>query len=129
MYDRMKRHEILVLRRAGLTLREVARKAGVGVRTAQRILQLRRKHSAWGALRIHPVLRRRGVRVGWVTLHRVLKHHGVMIQTIKKRSCSSGSSAATSIPSGRWAFTSSESAGALGTSTSAPSSTFGPGTS
>ncbi len=39
MYDRVKRHEILVLRRAGLTLREVARKAGVGVRTVQRILQ------------------------------------------------------------------------------------------
>ena len=39
MYDRMKRHEILVLRRAGLTLREVARKAGVGLRTVKRILQ------------------------------------------------------------------------------------------
>ncbi len=38
MADRMKRHEILVLRRAGLTLREVARKAGVGVRTVKRIL-------------------------------------------------------------------------------------------
>ena len=39
VYDRMKRHEILVLRRAGLTLREVARKAGVGLRTVKRILQ------------------------------------------------------------------------------------------
>ncbi|EQD76148.1 Integrase, catalytic region, partial [mine drainage metagenome] len=34
----MKRHEILVLRRAGLTLREVARKAEVGLRTVKRIV-------------------------------------------------------------------------------------------
>ena len=39
MYDRVKRHEILVLRRAGLTLREVARKAGVIERPVKRILQ------------------------------------------------------------------------------------------
>lgn len=39
MHDRMKRHEILVIRRAGLTLREVARKTGVGLRTVQRIVR------------------------------------------------------------------------------------------
>ncbi len=38
MYDRMKRHEILVLRRANLTLREVARKAVVSLRTVKRIV-------------------------------------------------------------------------------------------
>ena len=38
MHDRMKRHEILVLRRAGLTLREVARKTEVGLRTVKRIV-------------------------------------------------------------------------------------------
>jgi len=38
VHDRMKRHEILVLRRAGLTLREVARKAEVGLRTVKRIV-------------------------------------------------------------------------------------------
>ncbi len=37
MHDRMKRHEILILRRAGLTFREVARKTGVGLRTVKRI--------------------------------------------------------------------------------------------
>ncbi|MGI0055556.1 MAG: IS21 family transposase [Thermoplasmata archaeon] len=39
MHDRMKRHEILVLRRAGLTFREVARKADVGLRTVKRIVR------------------------------------------------------------------------------------------
>lgn len=38
MYDRMKRHEILVLRGADLTLREIARKAGVSLRTVRRIV-------------------------------------------------------------------------------------------
>ncbi len=37
VHDRMKCHEILVLRRAGLTFREVARKTGVGLRTVKRI--------------------------------------------------------------------------------------------
>jgi transposase len=49
-----------------------------------RILQLRRKHPAWGALRIHAILRRRGVQVSWVTVHRVLKRHGFMVRPVKK---------------------------------------------
>jgi putative transposase len=49
-----------------------------------RILQLRRKHPAWGALRIHAILRRRGVQVSWVTVHRVLKRHGFMVRSVKK---------------------------------------------
>lgn len=39
MYDRMKRHEILVLRRAGLPLREVARRSEVGLRTVMRVVR------------------------------------------------------------------------------------------
>jgi len=38
VYDRMKRHEILVLRRSGLPLREVARKADVSFRTVLRVV-------------------------------------------------------------------------------------------
>jgi transposase len=38
VFDRMKRHEILVLRRAGLTLRQVARKADVSLRTVYRVV-------------------------------------------------------------------------------------------
>lgn len=49
-----------------------------------RILQLRRKHPARGALRIHAVLRRRGVQLSWVTVHRVLKRHGLMVRSVKK---------------------------------------------
>ncbi len=49
-----------------------------------RILQLRREHPAWGALRIHAILGRRGVQVSWVTVHRVLKRHGFMVRRVKK---------------------------------------------
>jgi putative transposase len=49
-----------------------------------RILQLRRRHPAWGALRIHAILSRRGVRVSWRTVHRVLKRHGFMVRVVKK---------------------------------------------
>jgi transposase len=38
MYDRLKRHEIEVLRSAGFSLREVARKADVSLDTVQRVL-------------------------------------------------------------------------------------------
>ena len=51
---------------------------------ANRILQLRRGHPAWGALRIHAVLARRGVRVSWSTVHRVLKRHGFMVRVVRK---------------------------------------------
>jgi transposase len=37
MFDRMKRHQILVLRRAGLTLREVAQRSEVSLRTVKRV--------------------------------------------------------------------------------------------
>ena len=49
-----------------------------------RVLQLRRKHPAWGAMRIHAVLARRGVRVSWRTVHRVLKRHGFMVRVVRK---------------------------------------------
>ena len=49
-----------------------------------RILQLRRRHPAWGALRIHAILRRRGVQVSWTTVHRVLKRHGFMVRRVQK---------------------------------------------
>ena len=49
-----------------------------------RILQLRRRHPAWGALRIHAILRRRGVHVSWTTVHRVLKRHGFMVRRVLK---------------------------------------------
>jgi len=49
-----------------------------------RLLQLRRQHPAWGAMRIHAVLSRRGVRVSWRTVHRVLKRHGFMVRVVKK---------------------------------------------
>jgi transposase len=39
MYDRLKRHEIEVLRSAGFSLREVARKADVSLHTVQRVLR------------------------------------------------------------------------------------------
>ena len=38
VYDRMKRNEVEVLRRAGFSIRQVAKKAGVGVNTVLRIL-------------------------------------------------------------------------------------------
>jgi hypothetical protein len=49
-----------------------------------RILQLRRRHPAWGALRIHAFLARRGVRVNWGTVHRILKRHGFMVRVVRK---------------------------------------------
>lgn len=51
---------------------------------ANRILQLRRRHPAWGAQRIHAILARRGVRVSWRTVHRLLKRHGFMVRVVKK---------------------------------------------
>jgi transposase InsO family protein len=51
---------------------------------ANRILHLRRRHPAWGAMRIHAVLSRRGVRLSWRTVHRVLKRHGFMVRVVKK---------------------------------------------
>jgi len=38
MYDQMKRHEVLVLRQAEFSLREVARRAKVSLDTVERIL-------------------------------------------------------------------------------------------
>lgn len=49
-----------------------------------RILRLRRRHPAWGAMRIHAILGRRGVQVSWMTVHRVLKRHGFMVRVVKK---------------------------------------------
>jgi putative transposase len=49
-----------------------------------RILQLRRQHPAWGALRIHALLRRRAVEVSAITVHRVLKRHGFMVRVVRK---------------------------------------------
>ena len=49
-----------------------------------RILHLRRQHPAWGALRIHALLRRRGVQVSAITVHRLLKRHGFMVRVVKK---------------------------------------------
>ncbi|MGB6499973.1 MAG: IS21 family transposase [Thermoplasmata archaeon] len=40
MFDRMKRHQILVLRRAGLTLREVAHRSEVSLRTVKRVVRV-----------------------------------------------------------------------------------------
>lgn len=51
---------------------------------ANRILQLRRNHPAWGALRIHALLTRRGVRVSSSTVHRLLKRHGFLVRIVKK---------------------------------------------
>ena len=50
----------------------------------RRILELRRQNPAWGALRIHALLARRGVRVSWMTVHRVLKRHGFMVRVVRK---------------------------------------------
>lgn len=49
-----------------------------------RILQRRRRHSARGALRIHVLLRRRGVRVSWITVHRAPKRPGFMVWAVRK---------------------------------------------
>ncbi|MGI0129364.1 MAG: IS481 family transposase [Thermoplasmata archaeon] len=49
-----------------------------------RILQLRRRHPAWGAMRIHALLRRRGVQLSWRTVHRILKRHGFMLRVVRK---------------------------------------------
>jgi hypothetical protein len=49
-----------------------------------RILQLRRRHPSWGAMRIHALLRRRGVELSWRTVHRVLKRHGFMVRVVRK---------------------------------------------
>lgn len=49
-----------------------------------RILQLRRKHPSWGAMRIHAILRRRGVQLSWKTVHRILKRHGFMVRVVRK---------------------------------------------
>lgn len=51
---------------------------------ANRILQLRRRHPAWGALRIHALLTRKGVRVSTSTVHRLLKRHGFMVRVVRK---------------------------------------------
>lgn len=48
-----------------------------------RILQLRRKHPSWGAMRIHALLARRGVEVSWRTVHRILKRHGFMVRVVR----------------------------------------------
>jgi putative transposase len=49
-----------------------------------RILQLRRCHPSWGAMRIHALLRRRGDEPSWRTVHRVLKRHGFMVRFVRK---------------------------------------------
>jgi putative transposase len=49
-----------------------------------RILQLRRRPPAWGAMRIHALLTRRGARLSWMTVHRVLKRHGFMVRVVRK---------------------------------------------
>lgn len=51
---------------------------------ANRILQVRRQHPAWGALRIHAVLRRKGTSVSSSTVHRLLKRHGFMVRIVQK---------------------------------------------
>jgi putative transposase len=51
---------------------------------ANRILQLRRSHPAWGALRIHALLTRSGVHVSASTVHRLLKRHGFLLRIVKK---------------------------------------------
>jgi len=51
---------------------------------ANSILQLRRNHPAWGALRIHALLTRRGVQVSSSTVHRLLKRHGFLDRIVKK---------------------------------------------
>lgn len=51
---------------------------------ANRILQLRRQHPAWGALRLHALLKRRGTSVSSSTVHRLLKRHGFMVRVVKK---------------------------------------------
>jgi transposase InsO family protein len=50
---------------------------------ANRILQVRRQHPAWGALRIHAVLRRKGTSVSASTVHRLLKRHGFLVRIVK----------------------------------------------
>lgn len=49
-----------------------------------RILSLRRQHPAWGALRVHALLRRRGVTISPSTVHRILKRHGFMVRVVRK---------------------------------------------
>ena len=49
-----------------------------------RILQRRRRHPAWCALRIHALLRRQGVQLSWRTLHRMLKRHAFMVRGVRK---------------------------------------------
>jgi hypothetical protein len=49
-----------------------------------RILQLRRKHPSWGAMRIHALLAGRGVEVSWRTVHRILKRHGFKVRVVRK---------------------------------------------
>lgn len=51
---------------------------------ANRIRQLRRSHPAGGALRIHALLTRRGVRVSSSPVHRLLKRHGFLVRIVKK---------------------------------------------
>jgi putative transposase len=51
---------------------------------ANRILQLRRTHPAWGALRIHALLTRRGAQVSSSTVHRLLRKHGFMVRVVQK---------------------------------------------
>lgn len=51
---------------------------------ANRIRQLRRSHLAGGALRIHALLTRRGVRVSSSPVHRLLKRHGFLVRIVKK---------------------------------------------
>ena len=48
------------------------------------ILHLRRQHPAWGALRIHALLRRREVQVSAITVHRLLKRPGFMVRVVRK---------------------------------------------
>jgi putative transposase len=49
-----------------------------------RILVLRRQHPSWGALRIHALLRRRGVAISSSTVHRILKRHGFLVRVVRK---------------------------------------------
>lgn len=49
-----------------------------------RILQLRRRNPALGALRIPAVLARRGVKVTWITAHQTLKQDGFMVRRVRK---------------------------------------------
>jgi transposase InsO family protein len=51
---------------------------------AHHILPLKRIHPAWGALRIHALLTRRGVRGSSSTVHRLLKRPGFWVRIVKK---------------------------------------------